>query len=149
MCFAEEFISLSSVLFSYSYNFLVICHKILNRILVAPVHIGFILHPFLERITTELWFRLGIYFIIIVPCRIFLYFYCHLPRKFKYFQIENLFSPVPAASTFQATVRPQSWFYSKFILKTYNDQNMFLYWISLSFLLVSYSYSFVVICQEF
>ena len=49
MCFAEEFISLSFVLVSYSYNFLVICHKILNRILVAAVHLGFILHPFLER----------------------------------------------------------------------------------------------------
>ena len=46
MCFAVEFISLSFVLVNYSYNLLVICHKILNRILVVPVHLGFIVNPF-------------------------------------------------------------------------------------------------------
>ena len=53
-----EFISLSFVLVSYSHIFVVICHKILNRILVAPVHLGFIVDPFREHIITKLCFRL-------------------------------------------------------------------------------------------
>ena len=34
----------------------VICHKILNRILVAPVHLGFILDPFREHINDQIMF---------------------------------------------------------------------------------------------
>ena len=79
-----EFISLLFVLVRYSHSFVVICHKILNRILVAPVHLGFIMDPFREHITTKLCFRYRIYFIIIFLVN-YSYIFVVICQNFKYF----------------------------------------------------------------